>query len=117
MVVDDCPEGSAKSTVEQVRDPRISYLRNPNPTGGIPSLVRNLAWPRARGRFVHLLGGGDTVSPHHYGSVTAAFASCPDVGLVFGRVEPFGEVTQAQLKHERQFFARAARSAAICEHF
>jgi glycosyltransferase involved in cell wall biosynthesis len=115
MVVDDCPDGGAKSVVDRLRDPRISYLRNPSPTGGFPSVVRNLAWPSARGRFVHFLDDDDIVSAGHYAVVAAAFARRPDVGLVFGRVEPFGDGPEAQLQHERRFFAQAARSAALCE--
>lgn len=117
VVIDDCPDGGAKSTVERVRDPRISYLRNPNPTGGIPSIVRNLAWPNARGRFVHFLDDDDIVPAGHYAAVTATFARCPDVGLVFGRVEPFGDCPGVQLQHERRFFTRAARRAAVCSRF
>lgn len=117
LVVDDCPDGGAESTVERMGDPRIRYLRNPNPTGGIPSIVRNLAWPSARGRFVHFLDDDDIVPAGHYAAVTTAFARRPDVGLVFGRVEPFGDGPEAQLQHERRFFARAARSAAVCERF
>ena len=117
MVVDDCPDSSAKSTIEQLRDPRISYLRNPNPTGGIPSIVRNLAWPSARGRFVHFLDDDDIIPAGHYTAVRAAFAHHPDVGLVFGRVEPFGDGPEAQLQHERRFFAQAACSAVVCERF
>jgi glycosyltransferase involved in cell wall biosynthesis len=117
MVVDDCPDGSAKSTVDAVRDRRISYLRNPNPTGGVPSRVRNFAWPSARGRFVHFLDDDDVVPAGHYAAVTAAFSQRPDVGLVFGRVEPFGDCPEAQLQHERRFFAQAALSAALCERF
>jgi glycosyltransferase involved in cell wall biosynthesis len=117
MVVDDCPDGGAQSVVERVQDPRISYLRNPNPTGGIPSIVRNLAWPSAQGRFVHFLDDDDIVPANHYVTVAAAFARRPDVGVVFGRVEPFGDCPEAQLQHERRFFARAARSAAVCERF
>lgn len=117
MVVDDCPHGGARSTVEQVRDPRISYLRNPDPTGGIPSIVRNLAWPSARGRFVHFLDDDDIVPAGHYAAVTAAFSRRPDVGLVFGRVEPFGDGPEAQLQHERRFFTRAARNAVACGRF
>ena len=113
LVVDDCPDGSAESTVERMRDPRIVYLRNPNPTGGVPSIVRNLAWPKARGRFVHFLDDDDIVPAGHYAAVAAAFARRPDVGLVFGRVEPFGDGPEAQLQHERRFFAQAARSAAV----
>jgi hypothetical protein len=66
---------------------------------------------------VHFLDDDDIVPTGHYAAVTAAFAHHPDVGLVFGRVEPFGDGPEAQLQHERRFFARAARSAVMCERF
>jgi GT2 family glycosyltransferase len=117
LVVDDCPDGGAKPVVESLRDPRIEYLRNPHPTGGVPSVVRNLAWPRACGRFVHFLDDDDIVPADHYAAVVAAFARRPDVGLIFGRIEPFGRGPEAQLRHERRFFAEAARTATMCARF
>lgn len=117
LVVDDCPEGGARTVVEELNDGRVSYQRNPNPTGGVPSVVRNLAWPHARGRYVHFLDDDDMVPDGHYAAVMAAFARDPEVGLVFGRVEPFGTGPETQLQHERQFFTRASRSAMWCARF
>jgi glycosyltransferase involved in cell wall biosynthesis len=114
VVVDDCPDGGAAVVVQQLGDARVSYLRNPNPTGGVPSVVRNLGWPHASGRFVHFLDDDDRVPPGHYAAVVAAFARRPNVGLVFGAVEPFGTGPEFQLQHERQFFARASRTARLC---
>jgi glycosyltransferase involved in cell wall biosynthesis len=117
FVVDDCPDGGAGAVVEGLRDARITYIRNPRPTGGVPGVVRNLAWPNARGSFVHFLDDDDIVPPGHYEAVAATFARHPNVGLVFGRIEPFGNGPEAQLEHERAFFARAARIAARCAAF
>jgi glycosyltransferase involved in cell wall biosynthesis len=114
LVVDDCPAGGAEAVVDLLQDARITYLRNPCPTGGVPSVVRNLAWPRATGRFVHFLDDDDVVPAGHYEAVAVAFARHPDVGLVFGRIEPFGVCPETQLQHEQRFFAQAARSAAKC---
>ena len=114
VVVDDCPDGGAASVVQHLGDGRVSYLRNRHPTGGVPSVVRNLGWPNAGGRFVHFLDDDDRVPAGHYEAVVAAFARRPDVGLVFGSVEPFGAAPDAQLQHERQFFARASRTARLC---
>jgi hypothetical protein len=83
----------------------------------VPSIVRNLAWPHARGRLVHFLDDDDIVPAEHYETVAAAFTRRPDVGLVFGRVEPFGRCPETQLRHEQQFFAQAARTAAMCSVF
>ena len=117
FVVDDSVEGSAREVVDGFRDPRVTYLRNARPTGGVPSIVRNLAWPRARGAFVHFLDDDDIVPEGHYASVKAAFAKHPGIGLVFGRIEPFGMGPETQLQHERRYFAEAARKASASARF
>jgi glycosyltransferase involved in cell wall biosynthesis len=117
FVIDDSPEGSAEESVRRLGEPRITYLRNPAPTGGIPSIVRNLGWPLARGTFVHFLDDDDIVAAGHYAAVKETFAAYPDVGLVFGRVEPFGSGPSWQLDHERHYFAEAARKAAASRRF
>jgi len=117
FVIDDSPEGSAEATVAQTRDSRISYLRNPSPTGGIPSVVRNIGWPMTKGTFVHFLDDDDIVTEGHYAAVKAAFAANPSIGLVFGRIEPFGDGPVSQLDHERRYFAEAARKAVLSARF
>ena len=117
FVVDDSPEGSAQEVVERFRDARVTYLKNPNPTGGIPSVVRNLGWPHAKGAFVHFLDDDDIVPDGHYTAVKEAFAAHPEVGIVFGRIQPFGTAPSAQLQNEKRYFADAARNAAACQRF
>jgi glycosyltransferase involved in cell wall biosynthesis len=117
IVVDDSPEGSAEEVVKGFADSRITYLRNPAPTGGIPSVVRNIGWPLAGGKYVHFLDDDDIVAEGHYAAVKAAFAANPSVGLVFGRIEPFGAGPAEQLEHERRYFAEAARKAAVSGRF
>jgi glycosyltransferase involved in cell wall biosynthesis len=117
FVVDDCPHGSAHDVVAALDDPRVTYIRNPHPSGGAPSTVRNLAWPSATGSYVHFLDDDDTVPDGHYQAVKAVFERDPRVGLVFGRIDPFGECPPEQLQHERLFFAAAARNAARCGRF
>jgi glycosyltransferase involved in cell wall biosynthesis len=117
IVIDDSPEGSAEEAIRGLGDSRIIYLKNPNPTGGVPSIVRNIGWPMANGTFVHFLDDDDIVTEGHYAAVKAAFAASPTVGLVFGRIEPFGSGPVAQLDHERQYFADAARKAALSGRF
>jgi len=116
-VIDDCPDGSARDVVDALRDSRVGYQRNPHPTGGVPSVVRNIGWPRAKGQFVHFLDDDDIVPDGHYLVVKAAFEAHPDVGLVFGRIEPFGNCSEIQLQHERQYFNEAARTASACGRF
>jgi GT2 family glycosyltransferase len=117
FVIDDSPEGSAEKVVKGLSDSRIVYLKNPDPTGGVPSIVRNIGWPLAKGTFVHFLDDDDLVTEGHYAAVKAAFAENPTIGLVFGRIEPFGGGPAAQLDRERQYFADAAKKASISGRF
>jgi glycosyltransferase involved in cell wall biosynthesis len=117
LVVDDSPEGSAQTSIDAINDRRVIYLRMPEPTRGVPSRVRNQAWPLCKGSFVHFLDDDDIVPDGHYAAVKHDFATHPEVGMVFGRVEPFGDVAEEQMQHEREFFAAAARRAASCSRF
>src|ERR1700730_10710648 len=117
IVIDDSPEASAQKVVECVSDARVRYLKNPVPTGGVPSVVRNLGWPLAQGALIHFLDDDDIVPEGHYAAVKKIFFEHPEVGVVFGRIEPFGNAPEAQLCHERQFFNDAARRALLCSRF
>ena len=117
VVIDDSPEGSAEEAVRGLQESRIVYLKNPNSTGGVPSVVRNIGWPMANGTFVHFLDDDDIVAEGYYAAVKAAFAANPAISLVFGRIEPFGSGPAAQLDQERQYFADAARKAASSDRF
>jgi glycosyltransferase involved in cell wall biosynthesis len=117
IVVDDSIEGSARKVIETLNDPRVKYLLNQNPTGGIPAIVRNLAWPHAKGTFIHFLDDDDIVPQGHYAAVREAFSKNSEIGMVFGRIEPFGTCPAAQLEHERRYFAGAARRARGCQRF
>jgi GT2 family glycosyltransferase len=117
FVIDDSPEGSAEEGIRDLRDSRIVYVKNPNPTGGVPSVVRNIGWPLAQGTFIHFLDDDDMVAEGYYAAVKAAFAANPSIGLVFGRIEPFGSGPAAQLDHERQYFVDAARKSVVSDRF
>jgi glycosyltransferase involved in cell wall biosynthesis len=117
IVVDDCPEGSAEEVVRRLGDPRVVYLRNSSPSGGFPSVVRNIGWPLARGKYVHFLDDDDIVAEEYYATVKASFEANPSIGLAFGRIEPFGNGPAGQLDRERQYFADAAHKAAASSRF
>ena len=117
IVVDDCPDGSARHVVENMKDHRVNYVRNDSPSGGMPSRVRNLGWPVAQGTYVHFLDDDDMVCDGHYSVAKEIFLSKPDIGMVFGRIEPFGDCPPDQLDHERRYFTKAARSAEKCSLF
>ncbi len=114
IVVDDSPEQSARSVVARLADPRVRYLAMETPTGGVPGAVRNRGWPLATGAFVHFLDDDDLVPAGHYRTARAEFAAHPDVGVLFGRVQPFGD-DDAKLRHESEYFREAARRARSCE--
>ncbi len=116
LVVDDCPLGSAEPVVARFHNEQITYFRNPKPSGGRPAIVRNLGWRQASGTFFHFLDDDDLVPEGHYQAVKHAFSCAPEVGVVFGSVEPFGS-DQAQLAHEVDIFSRMARRAALCQRF
>jgi glycosyltransferase involved in cell wall biosynthesis len=114
IVVDDSHEGSARDVVARINDQRVSYMRNPTPTGGNPSIVRNLALPHARAPLLHFLDDDDLVPAGHYARAMSAFAANADVGLIFGTVAPFGSGPAEQLQHEQQYFAQSHRLAVRC---
>ena len=116
IVVDDCPDGSARQVAEAADGP-VRYFQNPCPTGGVPSVVRNLGWRNAVGRFIHFLDDDDLAPAGHYSAVKQVLESRPDIGVVFGPIEPFGDCPADQLVHERGFFRDAARRAAACARF
>jgi GT2 family glycosyltransferase len=76
-----------------------------------------LAWPHASGKYIHFLDDDDVVPDGHYAAAKAAFEGHPHVGLVFGRIEPFGTCPPSQLLHEIDYFSAAARNARRCARF
>lgn len=110
IVVDDCPDRSAQ-WIEQKYDPaQVRYVPNPAPSRGKPSIVRNLGWPLAQGRFFHFVDDDDIVPKGHYARAVDAFAKNPDVAVVFGIIKPFGTDAKA-LEYEISFFERGRRRA------
>jgi GT2 family glycosyltransferase len=116
VVIDDCPEASAAEAVRRISDSRVLYQRNPEPSGGRPGLVRNLGWPLTSGSVLHFLDDDDLVPSDHYRSALTALAAEPDIGVVFGRVEPFGDEPEKVAAHTA-FFDNAARRARSLRSF
>jgi glycosyltransferase involved in cell wall biosynthesis len=120
VVVDDSPEHSAEGVVRTLADSRVLYVSNSRPTGGNPSIVRNLGISyarqnRIRAHFVHFLDDDDIVPAGLYRSAKKTFLEHPSIGVVFGRIEPFGDPTKnIQLAQERKFFNEAAHRALAC---
>jgi glycosyltransferase involved in cell wall biosynthesis len=111
LVVDDCPDGSAETVVLGIGDPRVRYMRNPHPSNGRPAIPRNVGWPLTSGEIIHFVDDDDLVPEGLYADALAEFRRFPNIGLVFGSIEAFGEPSKT-LVDEQALFARAARRAA-----
>jgi glycosyltransferase involved in cell wall biosynthesis len=107
-VVDDCPQGSAEEVVAPYFDRGLVYQRSPAPSGGRPAQVRNLGWQGAKAEIIHFLDDDDLVPDGYYADALKVFAERPDIGVVFGKVEPFGKM---DVSGERDYFDRAHRRA------
>jgi glycosyltransferase involved in cell wall biosynthesis len=110
IVVDDSPEGSAAAVTAGLRDERITCLNMPVPTGGFPGAVRNHGLSRSQGSFIHFLDDDDEVPGGHYFRAIRELEAHPEVGFVFGRVEPFGG-SPGEMFDERKLWAGAAKRA------
>ena len=109
IVVDDCPDSSAAPVAAAFEG--VVYRRNPEISLGRPAKVRNFGCSMATGELVHFLDDDDIVPAGHYAAVKQAFADRPDVGVVFGAVEPFGT---GEFEELRSYFALAARRSRRC---
>jgi GT2 family glycosyltransferase len=108
LVIDDCPEGSAEQAVRPFADRGVIYLRSPSPSGGRPAVVRNFGFKQARADIIHFLDDDDLAPEGYYAEAIDVFARRPDIGVVFGKVEPFGDIDVAT---ERDYFETAYRRA------
>ena len=116
FVIDDSSDASASAAIKSLGDKRITYRRMEKPTGGLPSKVRNLAWPWAHGRYIHFLDDDDRMEPGAYAALIAALEKRPRVGVAFGRIEPFG--TNAPiLARQQAYFKNATRRARLSWFF
>lgn len=112
IVVDDCPQQTAAPVVAEFTDQRIRYMSNPVPSCGRPAIVRNYGARFVTGSIIHFLDDDDLVPPGYYRSALEAFRVNSRIGVVFGRVEPFGP--HACLSGEHAYFAYATRRARRC---
>jgi glycosyltransferase involved in cell wall biosynthesis len=116
IVVDDSPDCSARSEVQTFTDHRLRYIENPNPSGGFPGGVRNLGASVATGRFLHFLDDDDHVPAGLYKDIIRLFDANPGVGVLFGRVQPFGPDPK-EIAREIEFFNYTARTATLLQRF
>jgi GT2 family glycosyltransferase len=105
LIGDDSPEGSAEPGVRALNDERIHYWKNPQPTGGLPAVVRNKLAAQAEGEYLYFLDDDDrVVAGSLLAMVTALKAG--SAGVAVADVRPFGNDPKA-LKHEEEYFAWA----------
>jgi GT2 family glycosyltransferase len=110
IVVDDSAEGSARNAVGSLGDPRVQYLQRPEPSGGLPALVRNDGAKVARGRYLYFLDDDDMLESDTLAEMSKALDAAPAAGMAFGAVEPFGD-DEAQLRKNQAYFSEARRIA------
>jgi len=110
IVVDDSAEGSARTAVASVGDPRVQYIQRPEPSGGLPALARNDGAKLARGRYLYFLDDDDMLESDTLAVMSRALDAAPAAGMAFGAVEPFGN-DAAELRKNQEYFSEARRIA------
>lgn len=66
IVFDDCPNGSARSVVDNIRDPKIVYLRNSIQLGAIGNIDKSFTKePFFNGRYAFVLEDDNYLLPTH----------------------------------------------------
>jgi glycosyltransferase involved in cell wall biosynthesis len=81
LVVDDSStDGTADVVRELAADPRVQLLRTDSRSG--PGAARNVAFARARGRYISMLDSDDLWLPAYLATVSEALERHPSTGLV-----------------------------------
>jgi GT2 family glycosyltransferase len=111
IVVDDSADGEAQAPVKLLADPRIRYLRRPEPSQGRPALVRNQGAQVAAGRYLYFLDDDDLLEADTLETLSKALDAAPHAGVAFGVVAPFGTDAHVLRRQEESFIAarRVAR--------
>src|SRR5262245_60840816 len=83
IVFDDCPNGSARSIVREVNDPRIELCRNSKPLGAIGNIDQAFEPGCLRGgRYAFVLEDDNYLLPNHIEySVDALERNCAKVAF------------------------------------
>lgn len=107
IVVDDSAERSARGAVEGIADERVRYIGCDHTNNG-PARPRNWGLAVARGDFVHFLDDDDELASGALAALVHALDLAPRAGVAIGLVTPVTD-DAAALRHERAYFAAAAR--------
>lgn len=81
LVIDNGSTDDTAQVVARFTDPRISYVRNPEPSSSCDA-PRNLGIQRAKGRYVAFLDDDDLWYPERLAKVKQAFEMHPDADAV-----------------------------------
>ena len=109
-VIDDSPEGSARTHIESIGDSRLHYSVMDQPTGGVPAIVRNRGIDEALGDVLYFLDDDDMVAPGGLSAMLGALDREPDAGVAFGTVDCFGPDAEV-VESYNQWFTWAAATA------
>lgn len=104
-VLDDSPEGSARSVIEDLGDPRVTYLLHQPPTGGHPAVLRNRGAQLARAPLLYFLDDDDRALPQALAQACAQL-SASSAGVLISAPQPFGDDAQ-RVEEERAYFEQA----------
>jgi GT2 family glycosyltransferase len=110
IVVDDSVAATARDVMASIADPRVRYIRRPEPSLGRPALVRNDGARLANGRYLYFLDDDDLLEPGTLAVMRAALDATPSAGMAFGAIEPFGD-DESLLRQESRYFGDARRIA------
>lgn len=81
LVIDNGSTDGTPAEMEKIRDPRVKFIVNPEPTGSCDG-PRNMGMAMARGRYIAFLDDDDIWYPERLEKVLKAFEGHPDVGAV-----------------------------------
>jgi GT2 family glycosyltransferase len=109
IVVDDSPEGTARSAIEGIGDSRVRYVKRAVPSGGVPAHVRNEGGSLARGTYIHFLDDDDYLAEGALAALVGALERTK-AGVAFGYVLAFGDNPEV-LARQETYFARSRRRA------
>jgi glycosyltransferase involved in cell wall biosynthesis len=85
VVCDDSPTGSGEPVVKAVGDPRVHYVRNPNPAGMVANW--NFAVSCAMTERVTLLHADDELAPTYVGCMRSLASRHPEAAMLYCKAD------------------------------
>ena len=91
LVLDDCSTDDTAVKVQNIRDPRLRFIRNPRNLGRAGT--DNAALPYVRGKFIAKMDGDDLCHPERLARQVAFMRNNPDINVVGAWLQNFGAST------------------------